>query len=329
MMMKRFHVAIVCGLAVAAFGAHSARAQDEAQAESDWKELEAWLSDYKLDVGATPEQKAEANKKHAAEAESRLRAFIDKHKAVAKYATPARYVLGRMMLDQHKPEKALPLLEDAAKSDDPDMKSKGRFYLVEALCQKGDVKAARARLDAFKKDDPDSEDLKKLDEHVKKLESMNAKSAALKKGAPAPAVVGLALDGSEFTLDPKGKVALVEFNLGGAPPFKAGVSALKKIADHWKDKLVVVTVLIDPDVEKAKKSAKDATWTVLAGEKATDCARDWGIKTVPSAYIIKEGKIAALGVRSDRPEDLASEIEYVITGKRPKSKDDMSLPGGE
>jgi hypothetical protein len=321
-MRTAFRAGLCAALAVAAV-APRARA-DEAQAETDWKELESWLE-------SESAKKPEEKKGFPAEAEKRLRAFIDKHKDVAKYANPARYVLGRMLLDQHKPEKAAPLLEEVAKSDDQDLRAKGRFTLVRALCDKHDTKTARAKLDAFLKDDPDNEDLKRLDDYVKKLEGLGARAAALKKGADAPAVAGQAADGSDFTLDTKGKVAVVEFTLSAAPPFKKGISALKKIADKWKDKLVVVSVLIDPDPDKAKKEAKDATWTVLAGDKARDTARDWGIKTVPYAAIIKDGKLAAVMLRSDQPEELAAQVEYAITGKKPKEKeeDSVGIPSGE
>lgn len=276
---------------------------DEAEAEQDWRTLETWLGEQKP-------KSADERKTFGAEAEKRLRAFLEKHGQISKLAHPARYLLARILTEQKKPDKALPLFEELAKADDADMKAKGRFGVVRALIDKRDAKAARVRLDPWLKEAPDDEGLKSLDEHLKKLDGLSAKNAALKKGAAAPA----------YGADAKGKVVLVDFFRSDAPPAKGGLARLRRLHEKWKEKgLLVVTVALDPDPKKVEELK--LPWTVVSGDAAKKIALDWGVRSIPwTALVDRGGKIFQVGLRPD-VEDLDREVETAVTGKAPPRKD--------
>jgi thiol-disulfide isomerase/thioredoxin len=281
---------------------------DDATAEADWKELSGWME-------SSAPKKAEQKKPFQAESEKRLRAFLEKHPTEAKFADPARYVLARLLADQRKFDDAVKLYDELIKSEDEEMRLRGRFGSVRALAEKRDLRAARARLDGYLKLLPDHEDLLKLDAYLKELEGHAKKGATLKKGAAAPPIAGVELSG---------KVWVVEFARSDAPPCKKGWPRLAELAKKWK--VDVVTIALEPD-DKAK--AANLSWKVISGDAAKDVAREWGIATIPWVAVVgKDGKLVGVGLRADEGKDLADTVELAVTGKKPKlTEKELGLDG--
>jgi cytochrome c biogenesis protein CcmG/thiol:disulfide interchange protein DsbE len=114
------------------------------------------------------------------------------------------------------------------------------------------------------------------------------------KGAPAPAIVGLTLDGTSFDLATlRGKPVLVNFWGPSCVPCRDEFPLLKaKLAEHAAAGLVIVGVLMDDPPAPALDfiAQYGATWPTVA-DPAGAAKAAYRVAARPQSYFIDRGGI--------------------------------------
>jgi thiol-disulfide isomerase/thioredoxin len=105
--------------------------------------------------------------------------------------------------------------------------------------------------------------------------------------------------------DLKGKVLILDFWATWCGPCQAPMAELQKIRnDHadWQDKVVIIPISIDDDMDTVRKHVDQHGWTntfnVWAGEGGwrSEPAKSFRVTSVPTSYVIdSEGVITFSG----------------------------------
>lgn len=169
-------------------------------------------------------------------------------------------------------------------------------YLVQ------DIPALRELIE-FAKDTPISYKLKKYDRYAK---------TAL--GTSAPNFTASTANGTSITLsDVKGKVILVEFWASWCTPCRAENPYLAYTHDRYKDKgFTLVSFSLDNKKEDwIKAMEKDGiVWTSVSDLKGikSEVSAEYGVRGVPSNFLIYDGKIVAMNVRKHMLNEKLQEL---------------------
>jgi peroxiredoxin len=129
----------------------------------------------------------------------------------------------------------------------------------------------------------------------------------LKVGDAAPELKAVGLDGKPLKLsDYKGKYVVACFQVPGGAGSPADTARLKAAharfgADPRVAMIGVILADRPPDAQKfAARQPVPWTHAFTGGEATADVAREWGLRTMPAAFLIgPDGKIIAMDVRAD------------------------------
>ncbi len=135
--------------------------------------------------------------------------------------------------------------------------------------------------------------------------------------SPAPEVSAASwINSSGFKIaDNKDKIVIVEFWATWCPPCRQSIPHLKELNNTYKDRGVVLVSLTDEPAETINEFNKKAemNWTIGAGSSS---GRDYGVKGIPSAFIVVDGKI----VWNDHPmKGLDQEIKKLVEEREAKA----------
>ncbi len=135
--------------------------------------------------------------------------------------------------------------------------------------------------------------------------------------SPAPEVSATTwINSSGFKIaDNKDKIVIVEFWATWCPPCRQSIPHLKELNATYKDRGVVLVSLTDESAETINEFNKKAEmdWTIGAGSSS---GRDYGVKGIPSAFIIVDGNI----VWNDHPMNgLDNEIKKLVEEREAKA----------
>ncbi len=132
-------------------------------------------------------------------------------------------------------------------------------------------------------------------------------------GSPAPEVSATTwINSPGFKIaDHKDSIVIVEFWATWCPPCRQSIPHLKKLNETYKDRGVVLVSLTDEPAETINEFNKKAgmDWTIGAGSSS---GRDYGVKGIPSAFIVVDGKI----VWNDHPMNGLDEEIKKLVGER-------------
>lgn len=121
------------------------------------------------------------------------------------------------------------------------------------------------------------------------------------------------LNAESFTLEAnKDKIVVLEFWATWCPPCRASIPHLKEMSDKYKDKGVVFVSLTNEDVsDKLIKfcNANKMSWVIGLGSNS---ANDYGVRGIPHAFIIADGKIKWEGHPMDKMDSV---IDAVVAEK--------------
>lgn len=90
---------------------------------------------------------------------------------------------------------------------------------------------------------------------------------------------------------------------------------LEKHGDKWKDKVRIIGISIDKDVETVNKHVKTKNWELVEHfhRAGSSCSKDYGVNGVPHVMIIdQKGNIAFKGHPAVRK--IEEDIENLISG---------------
>lgn len=90
--------------------------------------------------------------------------------------------------------------------------------------------------------------------------------------------------------DNKDKIIVVEFWATWCPPCRASIPHLKQMNAKFKDKNVVFVSLTNEDENTVKNFNKTMGMDWLVGT-GSNTANEYGVRGIPHAFIIKDGKI--------------------------------------
>jgi peroxiredoxin len=162
-------------------------------------------------------------------------------------------------------------------------------------------------------------------EQMGRMGLMKNNFARIIAGKPAPAFEAKSIDGQTIKLaDLKGKVVLLDFWATWCAPCVAEVPAMKKIWDANKDKgFVIVGVSGDNEEEALRDFVKERElpWKQIYQPDIEDSSVMfiYGVGKFPTTVLIdREGIIQAVDLRG---EELAAEVERLVTGKQPAAAD--------
>lgn len=103
------------------------------------------------------------------------------------------------------------------------------------------------------------------------------------------------LNGTGLKLaDNKDKIVVVEFWATWCPPCRASIPHLKQMNAKFKDKNVIFVSLTDEDENTVKNFNKTMGMDWLVGIESMS-GNDYEVRTIPHAFIVKDGKIAWKG----------------------------------
>ena len=128
-------------------------------------------------------------------------------------------------------------------------------------------------------------------------------------GKDAPEISAQAwLNGTGLKLaESKNKIVVVEFWATWCPPCRASILHLKKMNATYKDKNVVFVSLTDEDENTVKNFNKTMGMDWLVG-MGSPTGRVYGVRGIPHAFIVKDGKIAWEGHPMDGLEQKLAEM---------------------
>lgn len=136
-------------------------------------------------------------------------------------------------------------------------------------------------------------------------------------GMQAPAITGTNLiDGSDFTLESmKGKYVIIDFWGTWCGACLAGVPEMKKFRDEHADRLQIVGLAKDRNVEKVKKCMEKhgMNWpNVMVGKDDQDYVAKYNVQGYPTKILLdRNGKILLRSV--GEKEDFYHEVEKIIS----------------
>lgn len=151
---------------------------------------------------------------------------------------------------------------------------------------------------------------------------VNSLADAAETGSPMPAclVSPVGESGTEDLQRFKGQVLYVDFWASWCGPCAKSFPFLNEMHQQLKDQgLQIVGVNLDEDVDDAKAflAKYPASFTVVA-DVSKQCAKDFGVKAMPSSYIIdRKGIIhhVHLGFRPGEAEELKALVEKLLGEK--------------
>ena len=128
-------------------------------------------------------------------------------------------------------------------------------------------------------------------------------------GSDAPEISAQSwLNGEGIKLaDNKDKIVVVEFWATWCPPCRASIPHLKKMNETYKDKKVIFVSLTNEDKNTVTPFAKQAGMDWLVGI-GSDTGNDYGINSIPHAFIVQNGKIVWRGHPMNGLENKLAEL---------------------
>ena len=119
-------------------------------------------------------------------------------------------------------------------------------------------------------------------------------------------------DNAAWTLaDQKGKAVIIQFSFKGCGPCEAMYPDLVELAEKYKDKLSVVSIMADEtrEVSLESYSSGKMPWNVHFDGVRGPLATKWAVRGYPTVYIVApDGKIAAEELRGEQLKSKIAEL---------------------
>jgi len=124
------------------------------------------------------------------------------------------------------------------------------------------------------------------------------------------------INGHEFSLsDFRGKVVILDFFMIRCAPCRTQVGELKEVLREFGGQVVIISISVDPSDtdEDLKEYARENGITWIVARDTADVASKYGIKVVPTLFIIDEdGYIRYSHEGATGSDVLSREVEEIL-----------------